>query len=39
MKHTKLTILITTYQTPPHLNFACPQAKLNITDEDANIKQ
>ena len=28
MKDPKITMLIVMYQTPPHLDFPCPQAKL-----------
>ena len=29
MKYIKFTMLITTYQTPPHLDFSCHQARLD----------
>ena len=39
MKYIKFTILITTYQTLPHLDFNCPQVKLKIKYESSNINQ
>ena len=36
MKHTKIIMLITIHQTPPHSDFAYPQANSKIKDKGSN---